>query len=781
MLKAKLPISPLEQATVADSKADTRRRFIPKEKAILNRSMAFESGGHGGRPARFGFSVQNTTRPVISRVKSLIQDSEPSRYIPFDPVLGGRQQGQNRDKFFNPSLKANTSFDWWWSEFITACLGATLLGAVAARTTSSPNIVICIGRLSKQKESEEQTNETIDSSLAVVRNKVDELFDVDVEIVELAEQISGLVSDRSTILQAKQMIKSGGVLCVMVEDLSRLYRNPMLQYEFVFFCVDAEVRFVSVADNLDTFEENWETNMSVAALRHSMPVVDAKRRQGRKNIHAFRNGGNVQKIKFGYRKLSREEAKTGKFGPVGLRMTKLAEHTETIKRMRKILMTSVNGCHSYVPVLDWLSKEKIPVGEYVDGNRWTQQLVKGLLSDPILKGVRRFRSVLCQRSRLEGKLTRQKNPNGPDTEVYPELAHLSDEEFDSLQVVINNIAENNRNRSGSESPLYRKARKDALFPRQHATCSICGAPMHAYDRDQLKCRNASGKGHTTCWNHVQVDGDLTRTRFTTWLISHVNDVPGVRSAIVEFALEELSVLRSAFDEGGSDRRSEIIRLRKESKNIAKAIRQGGQFAALLEEASKVEGELHALEQTERQQVLNQNQLLELQTPDEIDEKLDEIVGFLSRTSFGFASLLREVVSVFEIVPVQAIDSGLVRPRVRFTFDVDRLRIDSDTHDPIPPVTGEIDLFIPPKHVKYLQECLDIRRDNPKLSLKKIAGLICERLENQCPEDELPDSISYMTVKRCFRLAKLMEAEGIVEPYRVLTEQPAKASRWKHKS
>ncbi len=68
----------------------------------------------------------------------------------------------------------------------------------------------------------------------------------------------------------------------MVEDLSRLYRNPLLQYEFVFFCVDNGVRFVSIADNLDTFDEYWESNMSVAALRHSMPAVDARRQQAAK-------------------------------------------------------------------------------------------------------------------------------------------------------------------------------------------------------------------------------------------------------------------------------------------------------------------------------------------------------------------------------------------------------------------------------------------------------------------------------------------------------------------
>ncbi|MBT6494946.1 MAG: hypothetical protein HOL01_10380 [Planctomycetaceae bacterium] len=36
----------------------------------------------------------------------------------------------------------------------------------------------------------------------------------------------------------------------------------------------------------------------------------------------------------------------------------------------------------------------------------------------------------------------------------------------------------------------------------------------------------------------------------------------------------------------------------------------------------------------------------------------------------------------------------------------------------------------------------------------------------------------MTVKRCFAVALHMKAEGLTEPYRVLTEKPKYASRWK---
>ena len=304
--------------------------------------------------------------------------------------------------------------------------------------------------------------------------------------------------------------------------------------------------------------------------------------------------------------------------------------------------------------------------------------------------------------------------------------------------------------------------------------------MYAYDKDQLKCQNALGKGKSSCWNHVQVDCSLTRSLFTSWLITHIDDVPGVRDAIVEFALEELSVLRSENDEGGSNRKSEIRRLRCEAENIAKAIRLGGELKSLLNEAQRIDDELDELERADNQASLKCNFVLKLETDEQVDERLDEVCWYLSNNSFGFANLLREVIPVFEIVPVQAFDSGLVRPRVRFIFDIDRLRVESDSHAPIPQVPGQIDLYVRPKHFRFLQECLDLRNENPKLSYQKIAGLICNRLLADCSEDETPDSISYMTVKRCFSVAKLMVSEGLSEPYRVLTKRPKNASRWKNR-
>ena len=587
-----------------------------------------------------------------------------------------------------------------------------------------------------------------------------------------------MIADRATILEAEELIATGDIDLVIAEDLSRIYRSARHQYVFVEDCVDAGVRVICVADRLDTAEEDWDRMMSTASLIHSMPVVDARRRQKRRNTYGFHGGGNVQRFRYGYVKLTRDQAASGEHGQVGLRMAKVDEATRIIKKMREILMTKVGDGYSYSPLMDWIRDNNIPVGPYVKSGKWSQRVVRGLLQDPILIGVRRFRVMKFTRIRSTGKFRRELNPDGPETEQYSELAHLSDHEFVTMQEVIEEIAEQHRNRSGSDSRLYRKPRKDALFPHQHATCAGCGELMYAYDSGQMKCQNSHVRGEGQCWNHVQVDTEMARSKMIPWLIDQIDSTPGVRELVVDFTVKELATLREKLNQGCGGRSSTIAQLEREATCIAKAIRAGGELDSFIKEANDIDEQLSKLRELELQSKAGESGLPACHTREEIDHQLDDVLMHIASTSYEFAKLMREFIPHFEIVPVQAIDSGLVRPRARITLSVEQLRHESDDRLVVPDVQVGLNLFKPPKHFRHIQTCLDIKRDDPKLSHPKIADALEKRLALQVKEGEEAETISYMTVKRCFDMARRMEAEGLTEPYRVLTEKPDYASRWK---
>ncbi len=169
--------------------------------------------------------------------------------------------------------------------------------------------VIACGRLSKPKSSDEDTQVNLQSSYTAVERHLHDLYKGEMEIHSFAEQISGLIVDRATIVEMEELIATGEIDLFITEDVSKIYRNPRHQWAFVQDAVDAGVRVICFGDYLDTAYDDWEVIMGVATLRHGLYIPDTRRRVRRTADFAFEKGGQVFKVKFGYRKLSKEEVR----------------------------------------------------------------------------------------------------------------------------------------------------------------------------------------------------------------------------------------------------------------------------------------------------------------------------------------------------------------------------------------------------------------------------------------------------------------------------------------
>jgi len=197
--------------------------------------------------------------------------------------------------------------------------------------------VILPGRISQPSQDEESIgSQQLDAEQWLRRVHKDK----PVKLTPLGEQASGWLADRATMRQAMAIIKVGECDLVLVGELREIYRNPGFQWKFVFDCLDNDTRFIAVHDCIDTADEHhWEVMMHAAAMRHGLEVPTTRRRVRRKATYSFSKGGMVSKVKFGYRKLTPEEAASGKFGPVGLRIAKAGGDTSKIREMRSRMLS----------------------------------------------------------------------------------------------------------------------------------------------------------------------------------------------------------------------------------------------------------------------------------------------------------------------------------------------------------------------------------------------------------------------------------------------------------
>jgi DNA invertase Pin-like site-specific DNA recombinase len=614
--------------------------------------------------------------------------------------------------------------------------------------------VVVIGRIS----TEHQKEESIDASFRYVQDHLARIYDGPLEIECLGERASGMLADRVTIRRAEDLITSGRIDVVIAEDLSRIYRNPRLQYDFVQNAVDNGCRVICIADSLDTGSDTWELALGAAAFRHGMFIPDVRRRVRRSATHAFHNGGMVLKIKYGYRRLSKEEAASGHFGPKGLRIAKVAECTAVICQMCQW----VNDAVSYVRISERLNQAGIQPGPFAKREQWSAATVVNLLRDPILSGTRRFRVVVYEPVYGTG-LHRRRKGGQLETKIYPELAHLSVSEQTELWRVMDERMALRRDSAAKSHKRLNVPRSRSFWPGQSATCATCGGRM--YDLGAfLKCKNALPGAAKPCWNHVQVPIQPTRQKTVEWLIDAAEKVPGAVDGLISQVWAELETARrgTQSEVGRIERRTR--ELQNAASNLAKAIAKGGELDVLVKELASVQAEVEGLQARKRKETEAESQSAPPVTREQLAANLKDYVISLLRTSYEFADVFRGLFSEFVIFPVQALDTPAVWPRGRLELNLEPLRA-GPTEPPSARASTTLDLFNPPEHIRWLDACRALKADSPKLSLKRIAAQL---------------GIGHMTVKRALSYARLMATMGLMDPYRELHERPPTASRWHRK-
>ncbi len=623
----------------------------------------------------------------------------------------------------------------------------------ASQPDGVPRLVI-LGR--KSQPNEKNDNEAIEASIADVDKYIERVHKGPIQIARFGEQISGMVVDRQSIRETEDLIHAGLVDAILVEDLGKLFRNPRHQYSFVQDCVDADIRFIAVHDNLDTADEDWQTALTIASVRHGLVVADTKRRENRSAEFAFERGGQVTKIRFGYRKLNREEAASGQFGPANLRIAKLPELTDTIRDMARWVCSDTPKS-SWEDLADRANRLSIPTGPYADSEIWTGPLFQTFISNQILGGYRTFRNTVSRQLLKTGVREVKKNKNGPLVKHYPELAHLPPDEYEALHEAIR-MRYLPREDQGKNHARYKVARSKSKFPAQHAVCSVCGNHFVAYDTDQVKCAKSGKRARPRCWNHVQVDVDIVRQKVLPWVLQHLEAIPGARGDLVNQCWTMVQSLQANGSEEIEATKRVIAQLERESKNLASAISKGITLDSVISEAKSVEqrllearSKLGRLEHAARQNC-------PFTTRDEINADLEPALIELAKRSYEFGELMKHLLSEFVIIPVQFVETGYIRPRARITLSIDR----PDQEGGPMCVMKVFDLFEPPQHVVHLRLCTEIKKLRPGASLAGIAELA---------------GINRMTVKRTLDLAKKLETMGLPDPYVEITQSPASAPRW----
>jgi hypothetical protein len=465
----------------------------------------------------------------------------------------------------------------------------------------------------------------------------------------------------------------------------------------------------------------------------------------------------VLKHKYGYRRLTKEQSASGHFGPLGHRLVRDPECTPIIKQMRDAVLRG----EGFDRIAEKLNEDGVKPGPYASKKAWTGRMVRSLLIDPILRGLRRFRMVKYHQISRTGKYRRDCNAHAAQECFHAELAHLSDAEFDELQAAIGERRERFQGRNGSDNQTRGRPRSRSPWPGQVARCGVCGGLMHRMGRF-LRCAGAL-ELKARCWNKVQVPIALLNARTAEYLVGIATRFPRFRRSLANVAWTQQQ--RCGRNRGRSlaTLEEQIRTLERQGANLLAGIKEGGKISMMVATLQEVQNELDSL-QSERNWMIENPDCGEYRSIEDAESRVAEVLRDSIGDSLDLADLLRTVFKRLTIVPVGDLTSPQVRPRALLELDFARVPESKsvDTLD-IKELSFSIDVFEPPVHVRLLDQVARLRSADPSLSNIELAKLL---------------DVSDMSIKRTIAYSKAMRDAGSREPFRILEAPPPNASRWR---
>ena len=226
--------------------------------------------------------------------------------------------------------------------------------------------------------SENQRPESIEDQVSSCRKLTKERhYTVDQAHVFTDKAASGAREDRPGLAALRAAAVNGDFQVVLVDDLSRLARNTLLLLSVLEELRFSGVRVVSVADGLDTDDQDATVGIQMRGVFNELQLTDLRKKTLRGQIGQKQRGFIVGEATYGYRSVAVGEVRMDKKGrprPEGYKMTVEAREAAVVLRVFK----EFAGGSSESQIIRQLNAEGVP-GRRRAKQGWSPATVHRLL------------------------------------------------------------------------------------------------------------------------------------------------------------------------------------------------------------------------------------------------------------------------------------------------------------------------------------------------------------------------------------------------------------------
>jgi hypothetical protein len=571
-----------------------------------------------------------------------------------------------------------------------------------------------------------------------------------VEYREIATKGKGERLDRPELAEVEAMLRTGELDLLIVEDIGRIVRG-VTAVTLCGIAVDHGTRVLAPNDCIDTAEETWEEDVISACRDHVNHNSHTSKRLKHKLMNRFlKFGGATARPIYGY--VIPPTAKTYDDWQIDPAATPV--YCEWFRILRE-----TGNCSA---VADYLNVQGISTGPYSRRKTWDGKMVRRLTRNPLLKGMASRGAKFTRKHHETGRRISVKNPDGPQFREVLHLAHVSTDEWDEVNLLLDaRNAGHGRKAVNGQDPLLGVPRKRTRFPGQHALCAYCGRQYVWGGNGMTANLMCAGARAWACWNSIGFNGILAAEKLVQALASELYRLEGFDSQFHD-------LVQKAIEDGFPDVRRRWERLRRDEQEIVRqkehllaAIADYGPKPMIQEKLAEIEATEHHLGRERRELEALQTGAIHL--PDSVSSLRDMIEAKfkeLTISSPEFGGLMRLVAPDFRTYLVRPCDGGHPVPRARVRLSLAGImpvtRHVASLEDLCTRVVT-LDLFEPPQRVRLREEVA--RLHSQGLNQRDIARRLSERA-------------SQAVVQRTLALDWRMRAQGLQDPYVTVTEPPA---------
>lgn len=228
--------------------------------------------------------------------------------------------------------------------------------------------------------SENQRPESIEDQIAACRRLAAERgFTVVADHIYADQARSGARRDREGLAALVAAAQNSQFDVVLVDDLSRLARDNYLMLSVLAELHFEGVRVVSVADGLDSHDEEATLGIQIRGIFNELQLRDLKKKTLRGQIGQKERGFSVGERTFGYRSVPVGELRMDKKGrprPDGYKM-EIEPHEAGV--VLRIFQSYADG-HSVSRIVRALNEEGVP-GRFRSAKGWSPSTVSRILDN----------------------------------------------------------------------------------------------------------------------------------------------------------------------------------------------------------------------------------------------------------------------------------------------------------------------------------------------------------------------------------------------------------------